>query len=131
MLKPLAGRTAATRAAAPTTATLPGRLTTRAAMAQTRRGRRGTASSHHYVLSGILPLVRPTIKGCEGRSGAAFFGLAMTAEVGPSNAGTTFTALVTKADGVIVNSSGMFYTFAGGRAFGITTTARPAGDPED
>jgi hypothetical protein len=82
-------------------------------MAPIRRGRRGTVSSHHYVLSGLLTLVRPTIKGCEGRSRAAFFCLAMPVEAGPSNAGTTFTALVTNADGVIVNSSGMFYTFAG------------------
>ena len=36
-----------------------------------------------------------------------------------SNAGTTLTALATKADGAIVNSSGTFYTFAGGKAFGI------------
>ena len=40
-----------------------------------------------------------------------------------SNAGNTLTALVTKADGAIVNSSGTFYTFAGGRAFGIPTPA--------
>ena len=40
-----------------------------------------------------------------------------------SNAGTTLTALVTRADGAIVNSSGTFYTFAGGRAFGIPTPA--------
>jgi hypothetical protein len=40
-----------------------------------------------------------------------------------SNAGTTLTALVTMADGAIVNSSGTFYTFAGGRAFGISTPA--------
>jgi hypothetical protein len=40
-----------------------------------------------------------------------------------SNAGTTLTALATKADGAIVNSSGTFYTFAGGRAFGIPTPA--------
>ena len=40
-----------------------------------------------------------------------------------SNAGTTLTALATRADGAIVNSSGTFYTFAGGRAFGIPTPA--------
>ena len=40
-----------------------------------------------------------------------------------SNAGTTLTALATKADGAIVNSSGTFYTFAGGRGFGIPTQA--------
>ena len=40
-----------------------------------------------------------------------------------SNAGKTLTALVTKADGAIVNSSGTLYTFAGGRAFGIPTPA--------
>jgi hypothetical protein len=40
-----------------------------------------------------------------------------------STAGTTLTALVTKADGAIVNSSGTFFTFAGGRAFGIPTPA--------
>ena len=40
-----------------------------------------------------------------------------------SNAGTTVTALATKADGAIVNSSGTFYTFAGGRGFGIPTQA--------
>jgi hypothetical protein len=40
-----------------------------------------------------------------------------------SNAGNTMTALVTKADGAIVNSSGTFFTFAGGRAFGIPTPA--------
>ena len=33
------------------------------------------------------------------------------------------TALVTRADGAIVNSSGTIYTFAGGRAFGIPTPA--------
>ena len=38
-----------------------------------------------------------------------------------SNAGTTLTALATKADGAIVNSSGTFYTFAGGKGFGIPT----------
>jgi hypothetical protein len=40
-----------------------------------------------------------------------------------SNAGSTLTALATKADGAIVNSSGTFYTFAGGKAFGIGTPA--------
>ncbi len=40
-----------------------------------------------------------------------------------SNAGTTLTALATKADGAIVNSSGTFYTFAGGKGFGIPTPA--------
>ena len=40
-----------------------------------------------------------------------------------SNAGNTLTALATRADGAIVNSSGTFYTFAGGRAFGIPTPA--------
>ena len=40
-----------------------------------------------------------------------------------SNAGTALTALATRADGAIVNSSGTFYTFAGGRAFGIPTPA--------
>ena len=131
MLKPLAARTAATRGS--------GTDHDNVAWTPNDQGGDGTnkaRSAGHcqlpsFVLSGILTVVRPTIKGCEGRSRAAFFGLAMTAEVGPSNAGTTFAALVTKADGVIVNSSGMFYTFAGGRAFGITTTARPAGDPED
>ena len=43
-------------------------------------------------------------------------------EVG-SAAGTTLTALATKADGAIVNSSGTFFTFGGGRAFGIPTPA--------
>ena len=38
-------------------------------------------------------------------------------------AATTLTALATKADGAIVNSSGTFFTFAGGRAFGIPTPA--------
>ena len=40
-----------------------------------------------------------------------------------SNAGKTLTALVTRADGAIVNSSGTLYTFAGGRAFGIPSPA--------
>ncbi len=40
-----------------------------------------------------------------------------------STAGTTLTAMATKADGAIVNSSGTFFTFAGGRAFGIPTPA--------
>ena len=40
-----------------------------------------------------------------------------------SNAGTTLTALATKSDGAIVNSSGTFYTFAGGKGFGIPTPA--------
>ena len=40
-----------------------------------------------------------------------------------SNAGTTLTALATKADGAIVISSGTFYTFAGGKGFGIPTQA--------
>ncbi len=40
-----------------------------------------------------------------------------------SSAGKTLTALVTRADGAIINSSGTFYTFAGGRAFGISTPA--------
>jgi hypothetical protein len=40
-----------------------------------------------------------------------------------STAGTTLTALVTRADGAIVNSSGTFFTFAGGKAFGIPTPA--------
>ena len=43
-------------------------------------------------------------------------------EVG-SAAGTTLTALATKADGAIVNSSGTFFTFAGGRALAIPTPA--------
>jgi hypothetical protein len=40
-----------------------------------------------------------------------------------STVGDTLTALVTKADGAIVNSSGTFFTFAGGKAFGIPTPA--------
>jgi hypothetical protein len=40
-----------------------------------------------------------------------------------SNAGTALTALATRADGAIVNSSGTFYTLAGGKAFGIPTPA--------
>ena len=40
-----------------------------------------------------------------------------------SNAGTTLTALATRADGAIVNSSGTYFTFAGGKAFGIPTPA--------
>ena len=40
-----------------------------------------------------------------------------------SNAGTVLTALATRADGAIVDSSGTFYTFAGGKAFGIPTPA--------
>jgi len=40
-----------------------------------------------------------------------------------SSATTTVTALATKADGAIVNSSGTFYTFAGDKAFGIPTQA--------
>ena len=41
--------------------------------------------------------------------------------VGPSVGakGATVTALATRADGAIVDSSGTFYVFAGGRAFGI------------
>jgi hypothetical protein len=38
-----------------------------------------------------------------------------------SSAGTTLTALATRADGAIVNSSGTYFTFAGGKAFGIPT----------
>ena len=41
--------------------------------------------------------------------------------VGSNAAGLT--ALVTRADGAIVNSSGTFFTFAGGKAFGIPTPA--------
>jgi hypothetical protein len=40
-----------------------------------------------------------------------------------SNASTVLTALATRADGAIVNSSGTFYTYAGGKAFGIPTPA--------
>jgi hypothetical protein len=40
-----------------------------------------------------------------------------------SNAGTTLTALATRADGAVVDSSGTFYTFAGGKGFGIPTQA--------
>ena len=36
-------------------------------------------------------------------------------------AGPAVTALATRADGAIVDSSGTFYVFAGGRAFGIST----------
>jgi hypothetical protein len=41
--------------------------------------------------------------------------------VGPTTgvAGAAVTALATRADGAIVDSSGTFYVFAGGRAFGI------------
>ena len=38
----------------------------------------------------------------------------------------TVTALVTRADGAIVDSSGTFYVFAGGRAFGISSPAELA-----
>jgi hypothetical protein len=40
-----------------------------------------------------------------------------------SNAAAGLTALATRADGAIVNSSGTFFTFAGGKAFGIPTPA--------
>ncbi len=40
-----------------------------------------------------------------------------------ASAGTLLTALATRADGAIVNSSGTFFTIAGGRAFGIPTPA--------
>ncbi len=40
-----------------------------------------------------------------------------------STAGTSLTSLATKADGAMVNSSGTYYTFAGGKAFGIPTPA--------
>ncbi len=36
-------------------------------------------------------------------------------------AGASLTALATRADGAVVDSSGTFYVFAGGRAFGIST----------
>ena len=48
-------------------------------------------------------------------------------------AGSAVTALATKADGAIINSSGTFFTFAGGRAFGIPTQSQllriKAGNP--
>ena len=40
-----------------------------------------------------------------------------------STAGTALTALATSADGAIVDFSGTFFTFAGGKAFGIPTPA--------
>jgi hypothetical protein len=39
-------------------------------------------------------------------------------------AGSAVTAFATSADGAIVNSSGTYFTFAGGRAFGIPTPTR-------
>ena len=41
-------------------------------------------------------------------------------------AGASVTALATRADGAIVDSSGAFYVFAGGRAFGISSPAELA-----
>jgi hypothetical protein len=41
--------------------------------------------------------------------------------------GTAVTALATAANGAIVDSSGTYYVFAGGKAFGIPTPARLAG----
>ena len=38
-------------------------------------------------------------------------------------AGSAVTALATRADGAIVDSSGRYYVFAGGKAFGIPTHA--------
>jgi hypothetical protein len=44
-------------------------------------------------------------------------------KIGPTVgvAGPAVTAMATRADGAIINSSGTFFTFAGGRAFGIPT----------
>ena len=73
MLKPLAARTAATRGS--------GTDHDNVAWTPNDQGGDGTnkaRSAGHcqlpsFVLSGILTVVRPTIKGCEGRSRAAFF----------------------------------------------------------
>jgi hypothetical protein len=46
--------------------------------------------------------------------------------VGPSAAVAGTTALATSADGAVVASSGTYYVFAGGRAFGIPTPAQLA-----
>ena len=48
-------------------------------------------------------------------------GLTVGATAG--SVGTGATALATSANGAIVNSSGTFYVFAGGKAFGIPTPA--------
>jgi hypothetical protein len=70
----------------------------------------GFATSTQFVRDGYDPRLVVTIPSLGGLT------------VG-SSAGSTLTALATKADGALVNSSGTYYTFAGGRAFGIGTPA--------
>ena len=70
----------------------------------------GFATPSQFVQDGYDPALVVTVPNLGGLT------------VG-SNAGTTLTALATKADGAIVNSSGTFFTFAGGRGFGIPTPA--------
>ena len=68
----------------------------------------GFATSTQFVRDGYDPRLVVTVPSLGGLT------------VG-SSAGSTLTALATKADGALVNSSGTYYTFAGGKAFGIGT----------
>jgi hypothetical protein len=70
----------------------------------------GFATSDQFVRDGYDPRLVVTVPSLGGLTVGA-------------GAGSTLTALATKADGALVKSSGTFYTFAGGKAFGIGTPA--------
>ena len=85
----------------------------------------GNATIYVVGTDGQLhPFATPAQFGGDGYNGALVITVPNLGglSVGP-NAANTLTALATRADGAIVNSSGTFYTFAGGRAFGIPTPA--------
>jgi hypothetical protein len=71
----------------------------------------GFSTSAQFLRDGYEAALVVTVPGLAGTSVGA------TAEV----EGAAVTSLATRADGAILDSSGTFYVFAGGRAFGISS----------
>jgi hypothetical protein len=77
----------------------------------------GFSTSHQFFADGYDAALVVTVPSLDGLRVGATDGVA----------GAAMTALATRADGAIVDSSGTFYVFAGGRAFGISTPAELVG----
>lgn len=69
----------------------------------------GFSTDGQYGTDGYDPALAVTVPNMNGMTVGSTAGVA----------GTAVTALATSADGAIVDSSGTYYVFAGGRAFGI------------
>ena len=74
----------------------------------------GFSTPHQYLGDGYDTALVVTVPSLSGLTVGSTVGVA----------GSAVTALATSADGAIVDSSGAFYVFAGGKAFGPLTTAQ-------